>query len=50
MSNFKIVHEIDGSLRVSIGKLSNEDNMKQAAEIISQTVRDEINRIKGASA
>ena len=41
---------IDGSLRVSIGKLSNEDNMKQAAEIISQTVRDEINRIKGASA
>ena len=30
--------EADGSLRISLGKLSNEENTKRAAEIISKTI------------
>ena len=38
--------EADGSLRISLGKLSNEENTKRAAEIISKTVRAEFERIQ----
>ena len=38
--------EADGSLRISFGALSNEENTKRAAEIISKTVRAEFERIK----
>lgn len=37
---------IDGSLRISLGKLSNEVNIEKAAQIISETVRAEFNRIR----
>ena len=38
--------EADGSLRISLGKLSNEENIKRAAEIISKTVQAEFKRIQ----
>ena len=38
--------EADGSLRISFGALSNEENTKRAAEIISKTIRAEFERIK----
>ena len=38
--------EADGSLRISLGKLSNEKNIKRAAKIISKTVRAEFERIQ----
>ncbi|MBS7346244.1 MAG: aminotransferase class V-fold PLP-dependent enzyme, partial [Candidatus Sacchiramonaceae bacterium] len=38
---------INGSLRISLGKLSTIENTQRAAEIISQTVRNEIDRLKG---
>ena len=39
---------INGSLRISLGKLSTAENTRRAAEIISQTIRDEINRLRGS--
>ncbi|MDO4871931.1 MAG: cysteine desulfurase family protein [bacterium] len=38
--------EADGSLRISLGALSNEENSQRAAEIISKTIRAEFERIK----
>ena len=38
--------EADGSLRISLGKLSNEENTKRAAEIISKTIKAEFKRIQ----
>ena len=38
--------EADGSLRISLGKLSNEENTKRAAEIISKTIKAEFERIQ----
>ena len=38
--------EADGSLRISFGALSNEEDTKRAAEIISKTIRAEFERIK----
>lgn len=38
--------ESDGSLRISLGKLSNEENTKRAAEIISKTIKAEFERIQ----
>ena len=38
--------EADGSLRISLGKLSNEENTKRAAEIISKTIKAEFDRIQ----
>ena len=38
--------EADGSLRISLGKLSNEKNTKRAAEIISKTIKAEFERIQ----
>lgn len=38
--------EADGSLRISLGKLSNEENTKCAAEIISKTIKAEFERIQ----
>lgn len=37
---------INGSLRISLGKLSTAENTHLAAKIISQTVRSEINRLR----
>ena len=38
--------EADGSLRISLGKLSNEENTKRAAEIILKTIKAEFKRIQ----
>lgn len=38
----------DGSLRLSLGRLSTEENTKQAAAIIVETVKQEYERIGGA--
>lgn len=38
--------EADGSLRISLGKLSNKENTKRAAEIISKTIKAEFERIQ----
>ncbi len=38
--------EADGSLRITLGALSNEENIKQATEIIIQEVNHEYQRIK----
>ncbi|MBR3131164.1 cysteine desulfurase [Candidatus Saccharibacteria bacterium] len=39
--------EITGSLRISLGVLNNEDNIKEAGRIIRETVNDEYRRING---
>lgn len=40
--------EADGSLRISLGKLSNEENSKRAAEILCQIIRQEFERTRKA--
>lgn len=38
--------EINGSLRISFGKISNEENTKKAAEIICEEIKKELERTK----
>lgn len=39
--------EIDGSLRISLGKLSNPENTKKAASLIIDTIKNEQKRLRG---